>query len=92
MEKARSGRMGHGSKDFRCVTPVQGQREKEKEKERERNRERERGGSGEEGGETGRLPREITILFRSRGVWKFSSPPGGTRRWLLAGGGLDPPS
>ncbi|KYN10826.1 hypothetical protein ALC57_17026, partial [Trachymyrmex cornetzi] len=28
----------------------------------------------------GRLPREITIRFRSRGVWKFSSPPEGTRR------------
>ncbi|EFN69375.1 hypothetical protein EAG_01115 [Camponotus floridanus] len=28
----------------------------------------------------GRLPREITIRFRSREVWKFSSPPGGTRR------------
>lgn len=32
------------------------------------------------GDEAGRLPREITIRFRSRGVWKFSSPPGGTRR------------
>ncbi|KYM99063.1 hypothetical protein ALC62_10177 [Cyphomyrmex costatus] len=28
----------------------------------------------------GRLPREITIRFRSRGVWKFSSPPEGMRR------------
>jgi len=27
----------------------------------------------------GRVPREITIRFRSRGVWKFSSPPEGTR-------------
>jgi len=35
----------------------------------------------------GRLPREITIRFRSRGVWKFSSPPEGTRRDGEKGGG-----
>ena len=58
----------------------------------ERERERERVGRAKREGETGRLPREITIRFRSRGVWKFSSPPGGTRRWLLVGGGLDLPS
>ena len=28
--------MGHGSKDFRYVTPVQGQRERVRERERER--------------------------------------------------------
>lgn len=35
-ESGKSEKGENGSKDFRCVTPVQGQREKERERERGR--------------------------------------------------------